>query len=233
MLGARGATPRTGRVHSGAPADEGQQRPAAHRRPGSAAHRSRRRCSTAGSCRWKSGATTSAAPAASTSACRSTSCWSSPRTSIPARLADEAFLRRIGSKISFEPVTREQYRADLGRGVRLTRRRPAQTGVLEFVIHELLRQARTSPVLPCHPRDLLGGWRSISRAIAGGHRDDHRGNGAMGLGQLLSSPGRRPKSKERKMMRRGPILIVLSLRARVWRGVGRQPLATASHRDCT
>jgi hypothetical protein len=72
----------------------------------------------------------------------------------PAGLADEAFLRRIGSKISFKPVSSEQYRR-IWDEVCAARAITCEPGVIEYVIQELYGK-RGRPMLPCHPRDLLG-----------------------------------------------------------------------------
>jgi predicted ATPase with chaperone activity len=72
----------------------------------------------------------------------------------PSELADEAFLRRIGYKIEFGPLTVEQYE-------RIWREACAQykveyeSYVLDYVINELHTKKRVA-LLPCHPRDLLG-----------------------------------------------------------------------------
>jgi hypothetical protein len=72
----------------------------------------------------------------------------------PARLADEAFLRRIGSKIRFEPVTRTQYQK-IWNAVCEERGITCEPHVMEFVVRELYGKC-DKPLLPCHPRDLLG-----------------------------------------------------------------------------
>lgn len=79
----------------------------------------------------------------------------------PADLADEAFLRRIGYKIRLPHLDREQYRRvwkgrcrDLGI--------PFDGDVLEHALTEL-HGRRGVPLLPCHPRDLLG--LGLDRAI--------------------------------------------------------------------
>ena len=72
----------------------------------------------------------------------------------PLELADEAFLRRIGYKIEFKSLTKELYSRiwnDVCREFRVA----CDPNVLEFVIHKL-HAARGVPLLPCHPRDLLG-----------------------------------------------------------------------------
>ena len=72
----------------------------------------------------------------------------------PLDLADEAFLRRIGYKIHFGYLTPDQYEhiwedACSDRGVLFD---PAVTN---FLIKEL-HSPNDVPLLPCHPRDLLG-----------------------------------------------------------------------------
>jgi hypothetical protein len=72
----------------------------------------------------------------------------------PLELADEAFLRRIGYKIGFDYLTRDQYRKIWQDACR-------EYGVvfdaetLEFVLSEL-HEKESVRLLPCHPRDLLG-----------------------------------------------------------------------------
>jgi hypothetical protein len=71
----------------------------------------------------------------------------------PNTLADEAFLRRIGYKVHFRPSTPEEYE-------RIWRQYCKQFSILfdpdclTFVINELYPEQQT-PLLPCHPRDLL------------------------------------------------------------------------------
>jgi len=72
----------------------------------------------------------------------------------PTDLADEAFLRRIGYKIEFPYLTADQYSAIWmqqceARGV------PFDQEVLDYALDGLHR-GRNVPLLPCHPRDLLG-----------------------------------------------------------------------------
>jgi tRNA A37 threonylcarbamoyladenosine biosynthesis protein TsaE len=72
----------------------------------------------------------------------------------PTDLADEAFLRRIGYKIEFPYLTEDQYAAIWAqqcadRGI------PLDEEVLDYAVNGLHR-ARGVPLLPCHPRDLLG-----------------------------------------------------------------------------
>lgn len=72
----------------------------------------------------------------------------------PLDLADEAFLRRIGYKIEFKPVTPDQY-VQIWRGVCEERRIAFDPDVVDYTIGELHGPERV-PLLPCHPRDLLG-----------------------------------------------------------------------------
>jgi hypothetical protein len=72
----------------------------------------------------------------------------------PLDLADEAFLRRIGYKIEFDYLTKNQYR-------KIWQDTCREYGVvfdpdtLEFVLSEL-HEKESVRLLPCHPRDLLG-----------------------------------------------------------------------------
>lgn len=71
----------------------------------------------------------------------------------PLELADEAFLRRIGYKIEFEPLTSTAYTKIWNQNCR-DKRIICDPSVLDFVINGL--HARNNvPLLPCHPRDLL------------------------------------------------------------------------------
>jgi hypothetical protein len=71
----------------------------------------------------------------------------------PEELVDEAFLRRIGYKIRFEALNAPQFHA-------LWERVCAETGILcdarlcQWLIDELYLPTGT-PMLPCHPRDLI------------------------------------------------------------------------------
>jgi len=71
----------------------------------------------------------------------------------PLELADEAFLRRLGYKIRFDPLSREQYRA-IWEQVCAERGIHCEPNVLTYVLDEL-HGVRDVPLLPCHPRDLL------------------------------------------------------------------------------
>jgi SpoVK/Ycf46/Vps4 family AAA+-type ATPase len=72
----------------------------------------------------------------------------------PTDLADEAFLRRIGYKIEFPYLTPQQY-SEIWRQHCESQGIPADQEILEHAI-EGLHGAREVPLLPCHPRDLLG-----------------------------------------------------------------------------
>lgn len=71
----------------------------------------------------------------------------------PADLADEAFLRRIGYKIQFEPLTAEQYQG-IWRQVCEQHGVSYDRAVCQGVIDSLHVPANV-PLLPCHPRDLI------------------------------------------------------------------------------
>lgn len=83
----------------------------------------------------------------------------------PLQLADAAFLRRIGYKLHFDYLSREEYeriwRQELDRlGF------PFDALLLRYVI-EGLHQANGMPLAPCHPRDLLGMARDRQRYLGG------------------------------------------------------------------
>ncbi len=72
----------------------------------------------------------------------------------PLELADEAFLRRVGYKIEFKSLSRELYSriwSDICKEFRVV----CESDVLDFVMKGLHVQHGV-PLLPCHPRDLLG-----------------------------------------------------------------------------
>lgn len=79
----------------------------------------------------------------------------------PLELAEEAFLRRIGYKIEFGPLTADQYDL-IWRDACVTHDIEYDPNVLNFVINEL-HAKKDVPLLPCHPRDLLG--MAVDRAI--------------------------------------------------------------------
>lgn len=72
----------------------------------------------------------------------------------PQDLVDEAFLRRIGYKIGFHALSAEQYHSIWrhtceAKGVRY------DAALCQFMIESLYAPSAT-PLLPCHPRDLIG-----------------------------------------------------------------------------
>lgn len=72
----------------------------------------------------------------------------------PLELADEAFLRRIGHKIRFDTLNQQEFEAIWRqvcdeRGVEFNRE------ILNYLFKELYQGDRV-PMLPCHPRDLVG-----------------------------------------------------------------------------
>ena len=72
----------------------------------------------------------------------------------PLELADEAFLRRVGYKIEFKPLSPDLYSRiwdDTCKEFRVV----CDPDVLDFVTRGLHEKNRV-PLLPCHPRDLLG-----------------------------------------------------------------------------
>lgn len=79
----------------------------------------------------------------------------------PLELAEEAFLRRIGYKLHFDHLTRDEYE-------RIWRQEVEKLGIpfdpllLRYVI-EGLHQPEKVPLAPCHPRDLLGMARDRQR----------------------------------------------------------------------
>jgi len=72
----------------------------------------------------------------------------------PLDLADDAFLRRIGYKIHFEPLTAERYAA-IWEQVCELRGVDFDPEVAHFAIEQLHRP-NDVPLLACHPRDLIG-----------------------------------------------------------------------------
>ena len=72
----------------------------------------------------------------------------------PQDIADEAFLRRLGYKIEFLPITAPLY-TQIWKDVCAELSVAFDPKLVEFVIREL--HGKTGiPMLPCHPRDLLG-----------------------------------------------------------------------------
>jgi len=72
----------------------------------------------------------------------------------PGDLADEAFLRRLGHKISFGTLSRDEYGA-IWNQVCAERGVSCAGDVLNHVI-DGLHKRNDVPLLPCHPRDLIG-----------------------------------------------------------------------------
>jgi len=72
----------------------------------------------------------------------------------PLELADEAFLRRIGYKIEFSPLSVERYTEIWNENCRQFQV-VCEAQVLDYVLQEL-HGYNGVPLLPCHPRDLLG-----------------------------------------------------------------------------
>jgi hypothetical protein len=71
----------------------------------------------------------------------------------PHSLADEAFLRRIGYKIGFNPISQAEY-ARIWMRLCIERGWEIDDSVLEHALR--LHRLSDTPCLPCHPRDLLG-----------------------------------------------------------------------------
>ncbi|MGF1682441.1 AAA family ATPase [Photobacterium minamisatsumaniensis] len=71
----------------------------------------------------------------------------------PAKLADDAFLRRIGYKINFGPITKEDYRT-LWNAECQKHSLTTKAETLTFII-EQLHPLNSVPLLPCYPRDLV------------------------------------------------------------------------------
>jgi predicted ATPase with chaperone activity len=72
----------------------------------------------------------------------------------PLELADEAFLRRIGYKIEFTSLSAERYSEIWSNTCRQFKLECTQS-VLDYVLNDLHGRDGI-PLLPCHPRDLLG-----------------------------------------------------------------------------
>lgn len=72
----------------------------------------------------------------------------------PQDIADEAFLRRLGYKIEFKPIPAPLY-TQIWKDVCAERQVVFDPKLVEFVIRDLHGKT-TIPMLPCHPRDLLG-----------------------------------------------------------------------------
>ena len=72
----------------------------------------------------------------------------------PEDIADQAFLRRLGYKIEFLPVEPAQYK-QIWQKVCAEKSISYDGGLVDYVVEQLHRR-RHVPLLPCHPRDLLG-----------------------------------------------------------------------------
>lgn len=72
----------------------------------------------------------------------------------PEDIADQAFLRRLGYKIEMLPIQPDEYRLIWQRAC-AERGASYDGGLVDYVI-EQLHKRRHIPLLPCHPRDLLG-----------------------------------------------------------------------------
>ncbi len=70
----------------------------------------------------------------------------------PNDLADDAFLRRLGYKINFQPLNRDEYR---GIWVQECNKQSMQcdSKILDLLFE--IYQNENRPLLPCHPRDLI------------------------------------------------------------------------------
>jgi hypothetical protein len=79
----------------------------------------------------------------------------------PQELVDDAFLRRIGYKIGFEPLDRRQYHS-IWQRVCEANGVCYDAAVCEFMI-DVLHAPSGTPLLPCHPRDLIG--MALDRAM--------------------------------------------------------------------
>jgi len=72
----------------------------------------------------------------------------------PEDIADQAFLRRLGYKVELRPIQPDEYR-QIWQRVCAERATGFDGGLVDYVIEQLHRR-RNVPLLPCHPRDLLG-----------------------------------------------------------------------------
>lgn len=71
----------------------------------------------------------------------------------PVDLADEAFLRRLGYKIKFDPISQSQY-IDIWHLYAKELQLSCPDNLLDEIFERYRQENR--PFLPCHPRDLLG-----------------------------------------------------------------------------
>jgi hypothetical protein len=81
----------------------------------------------------------------------------------PSKLADEAFLRRLGYKIHVGPVPEPEYRR-IFEQVCAQNEIAFDEGGYQFVLNEL-HGATGKPLLACMPRDILGQLRDYARFI--------------------------------------------------------------------
>jgi hypothetical protein len=88
----------------------------------------------------------------------------------PEDIADEAFLRRLGYKIEFTPIQPSVYRR-IWQGVCGERSIAFDPALVDFAINELHRTSRI-PLLPCHPRDVLGMALDRIAYLGGGELDE-------------------------------------------------------------
>ena len=72
----------------------------------------------------------------------------------PLDLADEAFLRRIGYKIEFPTLQKDEYRTIWDEECR-KRSVACDPSLVDYVV-DTLHTNHQKPLLPCHPRDLIG-----------------------------------------------------------------------------
>ena len=87
----------------------------------------------------------------------------------PQDLADQAFLRRLGYKIELVPVEAGQYK-QIWQRVCAERGVTFDGGLVDYVVEQLHRR-RHVPLLPCHPRDLLGIALDRTAYLGRGHLD--------------------------------------------------------------
>ena len=103
----------------------------------------------------------------------------------PEDIADQAFLRRLGYKIEFLPV--QPGSTSRSGSASAPRRSTAYDGGLVDYVIEQLHRRRHVPLLPCHPRDLVGMALDRVTYLGRGRLDTE--TPALGLGQLFPSPG--------------------------------------------
>lgn len=70
----------------------------------------------------------------------------------PSELADEAFLRRLGYKVLFKPITQTQFK-QIWQAHKVLRGASIEEGVLVSLFERFEESGRD--ILPCHPRDLM------------------------------------------------------------------------------